>query len=136
VNGIPEAVVTDIAALLDNGSVDEAASALDSASTARTADVTAEAHTADAEKDLDAFEKKQRIIKYNAEVVFPKADIVPPQFKPTKSATSGSTQTVFETINVHLPKGARHTDIARAMNRSTRRNGRRFGNPQVHYARR
>jgi hypothetical protein len=38
------------------------------------------------------------------------------------------------TVNVNLPRGARHGDIARAMNLSTRRNGRRYG--QVHYARR
>lgn len=48
------------------------------------------------------------------------------------NGTAGST-----TVNVHLPRGARHGDIARAMNLSTRRNGRRYGNPSgtVQYAR-
>jgi len=43
-----------------------------------------------------------------------------------------------QTVNVNLPRGARHGDIARAMGMSTRRNGRRYGNPSgtVAYARR
>lgn len=51
-----------------------------------------------------------------------------------QSATAGRAQTV----NVNLPRGARTGDIARAMGLSTRRNGRRYGNPSgtVTYARR
>ena len=43
-----------------------------------------------------------------------------------------------QTVNVNLPRGMRHGDIARAMGMSTRRNGRRYGNPSgtVAYARR
>ena len=52
--------------------------------------------------------------------------------KPKAGGTAAST-----TVNVNLPRGARHGDIARAMNLSTRRNGRRYGNPSgtVQYAR-
>lgn len=52
-------------------------------------------------------------------------------FQPFPSGSSAGATTV----NVNLPRGARHTDIARAINRSTRRSGRRYGNT-VHYARR
>ena len=43
-----------------------------------------------------------------------------------------------QTVNVNLPRGARHGDIARAMGVSTRRNGRRYGTASgsVSYARR
>jgi hypothetical protein len=52
------------------------------------------------------------------------------------SAPAGRAST--QVVNVNLPRGARHGDIARAMNLSTRRNGRRYGNPSgtVAYARR
>lgn len=53
-----------------------------------------------------------------------------------KGGTASGNMVVNETINVNLPRGARHSDIARAMNRSTRRSGHRYGTPQVHYARR
>jgi hypothetical protein len=52
------------------------------------------------------------------------------------SATPSAPAT-SQTVNVNLPRGARHGDIARAMGLSTRRNGRRYGNPSgtVSYAR-
>lgn len=52
-------------------------------------------------------------------------------------ATTSIGGTSATTVNVNLPRGARHGDIARAMNLSTRRNGRRYGNPSgtVSYAR-
>jgi hypothetical protein len=53
---------------------------------------------------------------------------------PITAGKSGPAGTSTTTVNVNLPRGSRHGDIARAMNLSTRRNGRRYG--QVHYARR
>ena len=51
---------------------------------------------------------------------------------------TGKSAPASTTVNVNLPRGARHGDIARAMGLSTRRNGRRYGNPSgvVAYARR
>jgi len=39
-------------------------------------------------------------------------------------------------VTVNLPRGARYSDVARAVNVSTRRSGRRYANPVVRYARR
>jgi phage host-nuclease inhibitor protein Gam len=51
---------------------------------------------------------------------------------------AGKTAAASTTVNVNLPRGARHGDIARSLGMSTRRNGRRYGNPSgtVSYARR
>jgi DNA repair exonuclease SbcCD ATPase subunit len=56
----------------------------------------------------------------------------------TPSGKSAAGASATQTVNVNLPRGARHGDIARAMGLSTRRNGRRYGNPSgtVQYARR
>jgi len=50
---------------------------------------------------------------------------------PGGNAASTTTNT---TVNVNLPRGARHSDIARAMSTTSRRSGRRYANPVVHYA--
>ena len=67
---------------------------------------------------------------YNAMIAKLNAAGSTPSGPPRAGGTSVST------VNVNLPRGARHADIARAMNTATRRNGRRFANPVVHYARR
>jgi hypothetical protein len=56
---------------------------------------------------------------------------------PITGSASKSASGASQTVNVNLPRGARHGDIARAMGLSTRRNGRRYGNPSgtVSYAR-
>jgi len=52
----------------------------------------------------------------------------------TPGGTAAATSSV-STVNVNLPRGARHSDIARAMQTTARRSGRRYANPVVHYAR-
>lgn len=140
VNDIPDAVITDIAALLDTGSVAAADNSLTTASAARTATITAAAETTEAEKDLARVTNQTRTAEI-ALVLTPKGvAAINDQFakwhvKPV--GTSGlSASSAPMTVNVNLPRGARHTDIARAMNTATRRSGRRYGNPAVHHARR
>ena len=57
---------------------------------------------------------------------------------PVIPGRAAGTAAAATTVNVNLPRGARSGDIARAMGLSTRRNGRRYGNPSgtVSYARR
>lgn len=78
------------------------------------------------------------------------ATAVPPRSRVTSTAQTARqlasmssfveqpVQNIRQTINVNLPRGARYTDIARAMQSHTRRAGRRYAapHPVVTYARR
>lgn len=135
-NDIPEETATRILALIDEGKVDEAEAMLNNASRTRSAAINADAHTEQAEADLAELTRK----KYTAQItaVLTNAEEIRAKmsnpFRPSGNSVAGTSIT---TVNVNLPRGARHTDIARALNTATRRNGRRFGSMGiVQYAKR
>jgi hypothetical protein len=128
VNGIPPEKVSEISAALDTGSVDTAATALDTASKARTAAMTADASTATAEKDLNET-ARDRVAKIQVQATGDTAWWQRAVNAPAPRSVAP------QTINVNLPRGSRSSDLSRAMSAHTRRAGRRYGAPVVTRAR-
>jgi hypothetical protein len=73
-------------------------------------------------------------IKASAQSVQDVINKISNPFRPAGTAAAATSTTIVNNLN--LPRGARHSDIARAMQTTHRRSGRRYANPVVHYARR
>lgn len=112
---LPPSVKTAVIADIDEASVEETEAIL---------------HTLEVEKTVKVWFEPH--LRSSGRVALgPDGEFV---IRPTSAAAPAAPSVT--NVNVHLPRGARAGDIARAISAHTRRSGRRYGAPVVTYARR
>jgi hypothetical protein len=129
-NEIPAKKASEIQALIDAGKLQQAKDKLADASKTRTATVTADAKTADAEKELnDVARDRDVLLNVSAQypsgfITLPGGAVIPgPQAvgPPIPGRLPAPTELVNVTVN--LPRGHRELDVVAAARRAARRSG-------------